>query len=137
MPALYYFARLSLDMRTQVEFRSNLFPPYPGEDDEIIPGRWGKRLAEFVHSGLKNRGFDVIEPGAEDWGWMVESAKMRGSRYGSPAEISTVKTTDSSASSNRANHSLGNFSSRRRSSRIHPVIGTSDQRDSLVFTRRV
>ena len=59
-------------MKTHVEFRSTLFPPYPNEEDEINPGRWGKRLAEFIHSGLKDRGFDVIEPGAEDWGWMVE-----------------------------------------------------------------
>ena len=59
-------------MKTHVEFRSTLFPPYPNEEDEINPCRWGKRLAEFIHSGLKDRGFDVIEPGAEDWGWMVE-----------------------------------------------------------------
>lgn len=59
-------------MKTHVEFRSDRFPPYPNEEDEINPGRWGKRHAEFIHSGLKERGFDVIEPGAEDWGWMVE-----------------------------------------------------------------
>jgi hypothetical protein len=59
-------------MKTHVEFRSHLFPAYPNEEDEINPGRWGKRLAEFIHEGLKERGFDVIDPGAEDWGWMVE-----------------------------------------------------------------
>ena len=59
-------------MISHVEFRSDLFPPYPGEEDEINPGRWGKKLAEFIYDGLKSRGFDVIEPGAEDWGWMVE-----------------------------------------------------------------
>ena len=59
-------------MKTHVEFRSTLFPPYPNEEDEINPGRWGKRLAEFIHAGLMDRGFAVIEPGAEDWGWMVE-----------------------------------------------------------------
>ncbi len=59
-------------MRTHAEFYSDRFPPYPGEEDEINPGCWGKRLAEFIYEGLKNRGFDVIEPAAEDWGWMVE-----------------------------------------------------------------
>lgn len=59
-------------MKTHVEFRSDLFPPYPNEEDEINPGCWGKRLAEFIHNGLKERGFDVLEPFAEDWGWMVE-----------------------------------------------------------------
>lgn len=59
-------------VKTHVEFRSNSFPTYPGEEAEINPGIWGKRLAEFIHSGLKERGFEVIEPFAEDWGWMVE-----------------------------------------------------------------
>jgi len=59
-------------MKTHVEFRSDLFPPYPGEEDEINPGIWGKRLAEFIQEGLKARGFDVLDPFSEDWGWMVE-----------------------------------------------------------------
>lgn len=59
-------------MNAHVEFRSDSFPPYPGEEDEINPGRWGRKLAEFIHAGLKARGFDVIDPAAEDWGWMVE-----------------------------------------------------------------
>lgn len=59
-------------MKPHIEFRSDSFPPYPGEEDEINPGRWGKRLAEFIHKGLINRGFDVLEPFSEDWGWMVE-----------------------------------------------------------------
>ena len=59
-------------MKTHVESRSDAFPPYPREEEEINPGVWGKRLAEFIHNGLKAEGFDVIEPAAEDWGWMVE-----------------------------------------------------------------
>jgi hypothetical protein len=38
-------------MKTHVEFVSNAFPAYPGEEDEINPGIWGKRLAEFIHEG--------------------------------------------------------------------------------------
>lgn len=58
-------------MKTHVEFRSDAFPPYEDEEDAISPGRSGKRLAEFLVRGLKNRGFEPLEPIAEDWGWMI------------------------------------------------------------------
>ena len=58
-------------MQTHVEFRSDRFPPVDGEDDEVNPGRYGKRLAQFVQRGLKERGIATDEPIAEDWGWCV------------------------------------------------------------------
>ena len=58
-------------MKTHVEFRSAAFPPYEGEEDEINPGRYGKRVAEFLIRGLKQKGFQPSEPVAEDWGWVV------------------------------------------------------------------
>ena len=58
-------------METQVEFRSDRFPPYESEQYEVNPGRYGKRLAEFIQRGLTEKGFSVGEPGAEDWGWVV------------------------------------------------------------------
>lgn len=58
-------------MQTHVEFRSDRFPPVAGEEDEVNPGRYSKRLAEFIRRGLAERGFDVAEPFAEDWGWCV------------------------------------------------------------------
>ena len=58
-------------MKTLVEFRSDEFPPYEGEEDEVNPGRYGKRVAEFLVQGLKERGFEPLEPVAEDWGWIV------------------------------------------------------------------
>ncbi|HTH50701.1 MAG TPA: hypothetical protein VL501_02135 [Pyrinomonadaceae bacterium] len=58
-------------MKTQVEFRSNAFPPYEGEEEEINPGRYGKRVAEFLCDGLSAHGFEPLEPYAEDWGWVV------------------------------------------------------------------
>lgn len=33
-------------MQTMVSFRSAKFPAYPGEEEDINPGLWGKRLAE-------------------------------------------------------------------------------------------
>ena len=58
-------------METHVEFRSDRFPPYEGEEDDINPGRYGKRLAEFLQKGLNARGFATESPIARDWGWIV------------------------------------------------------------------
>ena len=59
-------------MRTHLEFRSTAFPAYPGEDDEINPGRHGRRLADFIVKGLSGRGFEVSGMCAEDWGWRID-----------------------------------------------------------------
>jgi hypothetical protein len=58
-------------MLTCVEFCSDIFPPYDGEEEEINPGLWGKRLAEFLRNGLRGEGFVTKELIAEDWGWVV------------------------------------------------------------------
>jgi hypothetical protein len=58
-------------VQTQVEFRSDRFPPYDGEEELINFGLWGKRLAEFLCDGLRGQGFETEEPIAEDWGWML------------------------------------------------------------------
>jgi hypothetical protein len=57
---------------THVEFRSELFPAYPGEEDETNPGRHGKRLAEFLVAGLRKAGLTCKAPGPEDWGWRID-----------------------------------------------------------------
>ncbi len=54
-------------MRTHVEFRSAKFPPYDGEE-EINPGLWGRRLAEYLKRELAVRGMTTGEIMAEDWG---------------------------------------------------------------------
>ena len=58
-------------MKTQVTFRSDKFPPYEGEQEQINPGLWGKRLAEYFVEKLKAMGIEaeVIIP--EDWGWYI------------------------------------------------------------------
>jgi hypothetical protein len=38
---------------------------------EINPGRFGKRLAEYLSAELGRRGERVGELFAEDWGWVV------------------------------------------------------------------
>ena len=59
-------------MMTHVEFRSDAFPAYEGEEDEINPGIYGKRLAEFLVRGLKEKGFRTENPIPEDWGWVIK-----------------------------------------------------------------
>jgi hypothetical protein len=61
-------------MLTYVEFRSNRFPAYEGEEARINPGRWGKRLAEFLRDKLLAEGFETSGPGDEDWGWRLDVA---------------------------------------------------------------
>src|SRR5512141_1743768 len=58
-------------MKTQVTFRSNKFPPYEGEEEQINPGLWGKRLAEYLVERLAALGIETHEIIAEDWGWYI------------------------------------------------------------------
>ena len=58
-------------MKTQVAFRSMNFPPYDGEEEQINPGLWGKRLAEYLVDKLKLHGIETEEIIAEDWGWYI------------------------------------------------------------------
>jgi hypothetical protein len=59
------------EMLTHVEFRSDRFPPYDGEEELVNPGLWGKRLAEFLRESLPAKGIKTGEPVAEDWGWVL------------------------------------------------------------------
>jgi hypothetical protein len=58
-------------MLTHVEFVSTAFPPYDGESEQINPGRFGRRLGEYLASQLNERGIAVGAPVAEDWGWLL------------------------------------------------------------------
>ena len=62
------------ELLTHVEFRSDRFAAYDGEEEQINPGLWGKRLAEFLRDNLPFEGFEINEPFAEDWGWVVPIA---------------------------------------------------------------
>ena len=55
-------------MKTQFGFRSSKFPPYEGEEEEINPGLWGKRLTEYLAKRLTERGIKTEEMVIEDWG---------------------------------------------------------------------
>jgi hypothetical protein len=58
-------------MKTHVEFQSHKFPPYDGEQEQINPGLWGKRLAQYLVQKLSEKGIEAGEIIPEDWGWYV------------------------------------------------------------------
>lgn len=66
-------------MLTCVEFRSDRFPAYEGEEQQTNPGLYGKRLAEFLRDKLSIEGIKTREPIAEDWGWSIplDNEKVR------------------------------------------------------------
>jgi hypothetical protein len=59
------------DFRSHVEFHSSKFPPYDGEQEQINPGIWGKRLAEYLQVRLRGSGIKTGEIYSEDWGWAI------------------------------------------------------------------
>lgn len=55
-------------VKTQVEFRSGKFPPYHGEEEQINPGLWGRRLTEYLAAKLAEKGIATEAIVIEDWG---------------------------------------------------------------------
>src|SRR5436190_5344793 len=58
-------------MKMQVEFRSSKFPAYEGEEEQINPGLWGKRLAEYLVEKLAQKSIRTEGIIAEDWGYYI------------------------------------------------------------------
>ncbi|MFK7972518.1 MAG: hypothetical protein AB8F95_19260 [Bacteroidia bacterium] len=48
-------------MNTEIAIKSDLFPSYPNEEDDINPGVFGKRLAEYVKQALEKNGVAVAD----------------------------------------------------------------------------
>jgi len=59
-------------MQTLVEFRSDRFPAYEEEEEQVNLGLWGRRLAEFLCERLAAEGFRTGNLLAEDWGWRFD-----------------------------------------------------------------
>jgi hypothetical protein len=49
-------------------FRSTLFKVEPGEEEEINPGRYGRRLAQWLREKFVDLGYPEAEIIEEDWG---------------------------------------------------------------------
>lgn len=61
-------------MKKFIHIRSaKLFPILPGEKEELVnEGMYGKALAQYLQTKLKERGYDAPFICCEDWGWWVE-----------------------------------------------------------------
>lgn len=57
--------------KDQFWFRSGLFEIQAGEDKETNPLCYGRHLANWLASALRNEGVTVEEVFPEDWGWCV------------------------------------------------------------------
>ena len=68
---LEYKTRINKRMKTHAEFRSRKFPPYEGEQEQINPGLWGKRLAEYLKEKLDGLGIETKGIIIEDWGCLL------------------------------------------------------------------
>lgn len=56
-----------------IHIRSTKFPILPGEEAELVnDGMYGKALAEYLQTQLRERGYDAPFACCEDWGWWVE-----------------------------------------------------------------
>jgi hypothetical protein len=58
-------------MQARVEFRSDKFPPYEGEQEQINPRLWGRHLAEYLKQKLTGLAIETGEIGFEDWGCVL------------------------------------------------------------------
>ncbi len=56
-------------MKTEIYIKSNLFPAYPNEEEEINPGRFGRKLGEFVREALVKNGVEVVDLYPTDYGY--------------------------------------------------------------------
>ncbi len=60
-------------MEKFIRIRSAKFPILPGEDEEMVnEGMYGKALAEYLLTRLRDAGYDAPFLCCEDWGWWVE-----------------------------------------------------------------
>lgn len=78
-------------METELYIKSELFPSYPGEEDDINPGRFGKRLAEFTKSLLIEESIDVSDLYSTDYSYELRLDQFKFSVYISTGNIDGEK----------------------------------------------
>jgi hypothetical protein len=60
-------------MEKFIRICSPKFPILPGEDEELVnEGMYGKALAEYLLTRLREQGYEAPFLCCEDWGWWVE-----------------------------------------------------------------
>lgn len=64
-----------------LSFESTAFPVAEGEDEETNPGLFGRSLAEWLSSQLKERGVATSAVVPEDFGWCIPVAERSAKLY--------------------------------------------------------
>ena len=78
-------------METEIYIKSELFPAYSGEEDDINPGRFGKRLAEFTKSLLIKENIEVADIYSTDYSYELRLDQFQFSVYISTGNIDGEK----------------------------------------------
>lgn len=78
-------------METELYLKSELFPSYPGEENHINPGRFGKRLAEFTKNTLLANKIEVADLYATDYSYELRLDQFKFSVYISTGNIDGEK----------------------------------------------
>ncbi|TYA84424.1 hypothetical protein [Seonamhaeicola marinus] len=78
-------------METEIYIKSELFPAYPGEEEEINPGRFGKRLAEFIKELLIKENIEVADLYSTDYSYELRLDQFKFSVYISTGNIDEEK----------------------------------------------
>ena len=68
-------------MTRYIHFYSERFKPDPGEDEEVNPGIYGKKLATWITDELPESGIKTNRTYPEDWGWEIDVSTDKINRY--------------------------------------------------------
>ena len=68
-------------MTRYIHFWSDRFKPDPGEDEEVNPGIYGKKLAIWITDELPESRIKINRMYPEDWGWEIDVSTENIKRY--------------------------------------------------------
>jgi hypothetical protein len=68
-------------MTRYMHFWSDRFKPDLGEDEEVNPGIYGKKLATWISEELAKSGIKTNRMYPEDWGWEIDISTDKINRY--------------------------------------------------------
>lgn len=68
-------------MLKKIRIRSSLFAAYPNEEDETNPGRFGKKLAEFIKQNLEENDIQVADIYPTDYAYELRLDQFKFSVY--------------------------------------------------------
>ena len=68
-------------MNTEISIQSKLFPSYPNEEDDMNPGRFGKKLGEYIQHVLEKEHIQVADLYPTDYSYEIRIDQFEFSIY--------------------------------------------------------